>query len=220
MARAAPFTVLSTGTWVIAMAAGAGIDQLDPATDMLANVDALGQPVPTARFMGGREVELVAGADALQAAATAEDVAAILAADVMALPSFVAGSGPFIGRRADRGRSRGAPARRAALAALYAALTIARMLENLGFDRPGDRRGQLSPQRRLLRPLASLRPGQTIHATDDPSVTARGAWLLARWDERPTWPNTLAAPVPGWQIAGLTAYAARWSHLSDGTNPA
>ena len=67
VARAAPFTVLSTGTWVIAMAAGAGIDRLDPAADMLANVDARGQPVPTARFMGGREVELVAGADALQA---------------------------------------------------------------------------------------------------------------------------------------------------------
>ena len=65
VARAAPFTVLSTGTWVIAMAAGAGIDRLDPAADMLANVDAHGQPVPTARFMGGREVELVAGADAL-----------------------------------------------------------------------------------------------------------------------------------------------------------
>lgn len=188
---------------------------------MLANVDALGQPVPTARFMGGREVELVAGADALQAAATAEDVAAILAADVMALPSFVAGSGPFIGQPGRIvGDPGGAPARRAALAALYAALTIARMLENLGSTGPVIVEGSFHRNAAFCGLLASLRPGQTIHATDDPSGTARGAWLLARWDERPTWPNTLAVPVPGWQIAGLTAYAARWSHLSEGTNPA
>ena len=66
VAREPPFTVLSTGTWVIAMAAGAALDRLDPAADMLANVDARGDPVPTARFMGGRELELVAGADGLQ----------------------------------------------------------------------------------------------------------------------------------------------------------
>ena len=99
VARTRPFTVLSTGTWIIAMAPGLPLAGLDADADMLADVDARGEPVPTARFMGGREVELVAGADALPTPATRADAAAIVADGVMALPSFVAGSGPFIGDR-------------------------------------------------------------------------------------------------------------------------
>ena len=52
--RREPFTVISTGTWVIIMAVG-GTARLDPEADMLANVDVHGRTVPTARFMGGRE---------------------------------------------------------------------------------------------------------------------------------------------------------------------
>ena len=160
LARAAPFTVLSTGTWIIAMAAGVPFDRLDATSDMLANVDARGDPVPTARFMGGREVELVAGVEALRTPATAGDVAAIIEAGVMALPSFVAGSGPFMGRP---GRFVGEPgpepARRTALAALYAALTVDVMLDKLGAAGPGAGRGQLPPQRRVLRPARGPAPG-------------------------------------------------------------
>ena len=54
----APFSVVSTGTWVISMAVGGdGPAAYDPAEDMLANVDVDGRPVPTARFMGGRDYE-------------------------------------------------------------------------------------------------------------------------------------------------------------------
>src|SRR5467141_3247059 len=53
--RQAPFTIVSTGTWVILMAPGLSVKGLDPADDTLANVDVEGRPVATARFMGGRE---------------------------------------------------------------------------------------------------------------------------------------------------------------------
>lgn len=52
--REAPFTVVSTGTWVVLLAAGADLDRLDPREDMLAGVDATGAPVATMRFHGGR----------------------------------------------------------------------------------------------------------------------------------------------------------------------
>src|SRR6185437_7817399 len=53
-----PFAVVSTGTWVVSMAVGgAGPVAYDPAEDMLANVDVDGRPIPTARFMGGRDYE-------------------------------------------------------------------------------------------------------------------------------------------------------------------
>lgn len=51
----APCGVLSTGTWIIAMAVGESIPPLNADDDMLINVAADGRPIPTARFMGGRE---------------------------------------------------------------------------------------------------------------------------------------------------------------------
>ncbi len=64
----ARFSVLSTGTWFVAMRVGAGEPvRYDPARDMLANVDISGRPTPTARFMGGRDYERWMG-DALGAA--------------------------------------------------------------------------------------------------------------------------------------------------------
>ncbi len=54
-----PFSVVSTGTWVIAMSIGGKQPELDPADDTLINVNAFGDPVMSARFMGGREYEMV-----------------------------------------------------------------------------------------------------------------------------------------------------------------
>ena len=61
MAGAKPFSVVSTGTWVIAMAVGGAAVELDPARDTLVNVNAFGEPVPSARFMGGREFATLVG---------------------------------------------------------------------------------------------------------------------------------------------------------------
>lgn len=52
--RKPPFSVVSTGTWVISMAIGGHAVTLDPSSDVLINVNAMGAPVPSSRFMGGR----------------------------------------------------------------------------------------------------------------------------------------------------------------------
>ena len=95
LSRREPFTVVSTGTWVIIMAVG-GKGQLDPNADMLANVDVRGEPVPTARFMGGREYAVLAGDVA--ADADEVDVAAVIASGALALPAFSNQGGPFASR--------------------------------------------------------------------------------------------------------------------------
>lgn len=61
-------TVLSTGTWFVAMRSPAQradveIGRLAEARDCLVNIDAFGMPIPSARFMGGREVEILSGID-------------------------------------------------------------------------------------------------------------------------------------------------------------
>lgn len=68
MTRNEPFAVVSTGTWFVCMAHGASLERLDETRDMLANVDAFGEPVATARFMGGREFEARAASDPIEAA--------------------------------------------------------------------------------------------------------------------------------------------------------
>ena len=134
LTRNDPFTVISTGTWVIIMAVG-GTGELDPKADMLANVDVRGKPTPTARFMGGREYAVLAG----EAPADAEeaDIARVIASGALALPAFSDQGGPFSARKGViEGKAPAAPKARAALATLYSALMTAHMLRLL--EAPGE----------------------------------------------------------------------------------
>ncbi len=77
------FAVVSTGTWFVCMRSGPGAPvRYDEAKDMLANVDVAGLPVPTARFMGGRDYEAWMG-DAL---GSASDPAMLQVAERAASP--------------------------------------------------------------------------------------------------------------------------------------
>jgi len=206
MSRRDPFTVISTGTWVIIMAVG-GKARLDPAADMLANVDVRGVPVPTARFMGGREFAILAGetpADAHEA-----DVAAMVASGVMALPAFTDQGGPFGARK---GRIEGpapeTPEARTALATLYAALVTAHVLERL--EAPGDLivEGGFTRSPAFAAVLARLMPGRRVVIAPASAGAAAGAALLAHWGEPHALPRLEAARA--WVLPGLEAYRERW----------
>ena len=94
-ARKPPFAVVSTGTWVVAMAVGGRRIALDPARDTLINVNAYGDPVPSARFMGGREFDtLLIGRNQDH---THTDIEQVLRNGVMLFPSIETRSGPFSG---------------------------------------------------------------------------------------------------------------------------
>jgi sugar (pentulose or hexulose) kinase len=96
VSRQEPFSVVSTGTWVITMAIGGLAVALDPARDTLINVNALGNPVPSARFMGGREFERMM--DGHKQNHTQSDIAEVIDRGIMLLPSIEKRSGPFQGR--------------------------------------------------------------------------------------------------------------------------
>lgn len=95
MTQSAPFAVVSTGTWVVCMAIGGAAPTLNAVRDVLVNVAADGRAVPSARFMGGREFELVRSAKST--VATVLDEAVVLAKGLMLWPSVVADGGPFPG---------------------------------------------------------------------------------------------------------------------------
>ncbi len=203
-------TLVSSGTWVVVMAPGGTARSLDPSRDELANVSVRGDVVPTARFMGGREVAaLCDGAD--PASATLGRAAALDARGIVAMPSFAAQGGPYAGRtgqvlRAGRPIDAAAlaPADRATLAAVYAAQLTAQLLESLGAPAPVVLEGPFADNPVLVHVLAALLPEGALHTSADPvEGTARGAWQLARRDAAgPYAPRLRAVATP--------ADAARW----------
>lgn len=97
ISEAAPFSVVSTGTWVISMAIGGAAVGLDPTRDTLINVNGFGEPVPSSRFMGGREFETLM--ENRTAECSQSDIDFVLQNQVMLLPSVVGISGPYPGRQ-------------------------------------------------------------------------------------------------------------------------
>jgi len=206
--RKAPFTIVSTGTWVILMAVGLGVGGLNEADDMLANVDVEGRPTACARFMGGREYGEIVGAEMGDADATAID--RVIMSGATALPSFAQQGGPFASRK---GEIHGTVASvdRPALATLYIALMTDLMLTRLGAE-VGDLivEGSFAENLAYCGLLAALRPHQKVLVSGDSAGTARGAALLARWPE-PFPEIELGGPIEPLSIEGLTAYRAAWN---------
>jgi sugar (pentulose or hexulose) kinase len=213
----AGMTLVSTGTWVVVMAPGASAQALDAARDMLANVSVRGEVVPTARFMGGRELAaLCAGAP--PDLASPEALAELMAREVQAWPSFAQQGGPFIGR-AGGVTARGdaidtaslSPPQRATLAALYCAQVTALLLQRLGGPDAVVLEGPFADNPVYTQCLAALRPAQALHvSTDTVEGTARGAWMLTRSGAvRPSAPQMRRIEA-GADAATLRTHHQRW----------
>ncbi len=202
LTRDAPFSVVSTGTWVVAMAVGARAQPLDPARDVLVNVSARGAAVPSARFMGGREFERInAGAEVTP---SPEDRAAVLARGVRLLPAVESGSGPFKGRaHAWTTPPQTAGEMRVALS-YYLALMTETCLSLTGAQGPVIVEG---PFARNADYLAMLRAGRAVETAASATGTAAGAALLAQ--NAPRAPQTTPLPLPA-EAEALSAYAALW----------
>lgn len=172
----APCGVLSTGTWMIVMALGGRPVELDAARDVLVNVNALGQPVPTARFMGGREMDEIMGGRIVEP--SEGDLRGVLAGRVMAMPSLHPETGPFPDRRF--GWIGGEPdgGARMAAASFYAALMGAECLDLAGADGPVIVEGAFGGNLAFLRMLATA-TGRVVKGSGQGAGTGLGAALLA-----------------------------------------
>jgi len=175
LAEPGPRAILSTGTWMIVMALGGSAPALDPARDTLINVNAKGDPVPTARFMAGREFEEIAG----QTPAPARDADAdhVLAASIMALPSLHPTTGPFPGQSFAWTEEPQGGARTAA-ASFYVALMGAACLSLIGAEGDTVIEGPLARNDAFARMLAAA-TGRPVTLAGQGAGTGLGAALLA-----------------------------------------
>jgi sugar (pentulose or hexulose) kinase len=190
-------TVLSTGTWFIAMrspasAAGLDLSMLSEARDCLINVDAFGKPIPSARFMGGREIELLTGIDTRRIdikpdqPALVAAVPEVLASGARVLPAFAPGFGPFPhhkGRWINMPQSH--EARRAAVC-LYAALMTNISLNLIGARERILVEGRFAEAEVFVRALASLRPHDEIYVSHAHNDVSYGALRLLDPSLKPT----------------------------------
>jgi sugar (pentulose or hexulose) kinase len=182
-------TILSTGTWFVAMRTPgpderASASSLDERRDCLVNVDVNANPVPSARFMGGREIELLTGLDTRRIdvlpdqPALLAGVPEVLASKAMVLPTLAPGCGPF---PHGRGRWISMPndeTHRRTAVALYAALVADVALDLIGARERLLIEGRFSESQVFVRALAALRPDTRVYVCHSRNDVAVGALSL------------------------------------------
>ncbi|MCC8932776.1 FGGY-family carbohydrate kinase [Rhizobium ipomoeae] len=202
-----PCTVVSTGTWVICFAPGAKPDALDSKRDTLANVDAYGTAVPSARYMGGREWEIVTkDLAAVTAEAEWAAVADVVSHKRMLLPSSVSGTGPFPQMKGRWHLEPENAAERRAAASLYQSLMTVTCLDMISSQGPIIVEGPFTSNRVFVAALHSL-TGRPVYASPSQTGTSSGAALLA--GIRPSSPLRLVNET----IPGLDNYSATWREM-------
>lgn len=200
-------TVVSTGTWSVAMSPQTPLTALRPELDMLANVDAEGTPVATARYMGGREFARICEMTNCDVATDCqeEDLAQTVGAGIVALPSFEQGSGPFAGRA---GSLVGRPRNGKALATLYSALMLDQLLTNLASCNDIVIEGSFASNDLLCATLAALRPAQAVHQFRASGGVISGCY--AAMTDRGTTSFDFTHPARPLHLPRLDDYAREW----------
>lgn len=209
------FTVISTGTWVVCFSSATPLNQLDESLDMLANVDINGNAVACARFMGGREFDLICqrtGSKPEDGFSEA-DLQQVIDESVVALPDFSDGSGPFGSRRPEiRGRAENG----AALASLYCALMLDYELDILGSSGRLIIEGAWLRNDKLCRLLAQLRPRQSVMLSSDETGTVSGSAQLAFGQGNKNIDSgraLVSKPLGPLNLNGLDEYRRQWREV-------
>lgn len=188
IAQQTPFSVVSTGTWFVSMAIGADDVALDEERDTLYNVNARGRAVPSARFMGGRERELLT-----RSGVDRHDVMALLRPSApnnarqsvpgMLMPSTVANTGPYpacnaywIDEPVDN------DVLRDCLVALYLGLMTAECLQLIGARGPTFIEGPLAHDE-LYAQMLSVATQRSVKISNCETGTSVGAAMLIQAPE-------------------------------------
>jgi len=210
-------TVLSTGTWFVAMRSPSSRGQVNPGAldehrDCLINVDVAGSPVPSSRFMGGREAELIGDIDIHALTANDEPqrlierLPSLLQAGAAALPTFARGSGPF--PRAS-GEWRNKPARaddQRAITGLYLALLADASLQLIDSRERLLIEGRFAEAVIFVRALAALRPQQKVFVCNAHDDVPYGALRLLDPALAPAAPLRAVEPLD----VDFSAYTSEW----------
>ena len=177
LVRKPPFSVISTGTWVVTLSVGGRDVALDETRDTLINVNALGDKTPSARFMGGRAFELLMPEGTVSVSDA--DRARILAEKIMVLPSFPEGSGPYPDLKGQWLGDAATAGERQYAVSLYLALMAETSRQLVGAEGDTIVEGPFAANRDFLAMLAALTGRQPVASQSRMTGTSFGAACLA-----------------------------------------
>lgn len=211
--RQPPFAVVSTGTWVIVCAPGAELSGLDPARDCLANIDAFGRPVASARFMGGREFSQLFPTEPPMPSEAA--IRRVLDEQIFLLPSVVEGSGPFPNRHGHWTRPRDSldAATQYGVASYYLALMTAECLELSDAEGEIVVEGPFAGNGPYLEMLGAATGRPVIAMRTSATGTSIGAALLVLENPAPRADAGEAIAPPLALADRMSRYAAQWRDM-------
>ena len=206
-------TVVSTGTWIVALSDHADLATLNETRGMTCNADVYGRPLGGALTMAGREFGAIAGDGAANAKSSARILQELIAQGTMAIPSFGQDDGLFPGS-AGRGHIAGPLPRsddeRLTLAVLYAALVTNECLEALSSKDLVILDGTFLREPLYASLVGALRPECNTAFNLASSGVASGAALLATHGMSDKVPlMTLEKPEP-FHCPALPDYAKEW----------
>ncbi len=204
------FSVVSTGTWVVTMSVGGTEVALDAQRDTLMNVDARGDPVPSARFMGGREYEVIQQGH--KTTPTVNDVARVLDAGMMLLPAVEPLTGPFAGQtmRWTLAEPEPGSGARSAAVSFYLALMTDTCLRLTGAQGPVIVEGPFARNIEFTAMLAASTERQVLISNAATGTSIGAALLLER---RANLAKPVAA-VSDHDVQKLCKYAERWRSVA------
>lgn len=208
-AQRPPFSVVSTGTWFIAMSMGGKPAELDESKDSLLNVNAHGECVPSARFMGGRERELLGATnqssdEGMNQLFTQFDVPPVL------MPSMVSGTGPYpesVHRWIGVALEDKDKAIRDSVIALYLALMTYECMRLIGGNGPTFLEGPMAHDPHYAQMLAVL-SDQPVLISSSQTGTSVGAAMLVRSPSKA--PEYRTISVDENRSDQLASYARLW----------
>ena len=182
-----PFTVVSTGTWFIVMAIGGSATELDAGRDTLLNVSATGQSVPSARFMGGRERELLAIAT-IPSQPSMDRLITDHSNPVMLMPSVVQGTGPYpkaesrwLGTDTDN------ETLQSCATTLYMALMTNECMRLIGSEGPTFIEGPLSDDQQYAQMLAAVSEREVMISTAQTGTSIGAAMMISKPEVAPSY---------------------------------
>lgn len=180
------FTIISTGTWFVCMRAllndeNIDLEKLGMANGVLSNIDIDSRPIPTAIFMGGREIETLNKDNGfrIDLPENQDDLIEVLPQIIenqsLILPCPIQNIGPFAGNKFEILNPKNDKKYFATMISLYIALVIDYALDLIESPKIIIIEGRFAASKIITKLLASLRPNSQILCPSEDSNISYGA---------------------------------------------
>lgn len=170
------FTLVSTGTWYITLNQQTNIKKLKPNYDMLCGINVFGKSVPTMRFMGGREYELLY--KKLKVSSSHFKISKSILQENLILPSYAPG-GPFIIKNYNLKNILSLKSdERYSLICIYISFVLNFVLDEMNSKNTLILDGPITKNRDIMNIIASIRKHQETFKNRKEIGTGLGASML------------------------------------------